>query len=396
MPGAIVRRLTRRSISVAVIVVGGVLAGPSTAGAVAPAAPQLLTPADGAVFGLLDIQRFTIRVADADGDSVVGLINVQNLDTGRAFTFATAPAGPGEPAGALATPPLTPGRYAWHARATDTSGATGAASVTRTFAVGPNGAPAVPALLVPASGAVLHRVGNEPFAISATDPNGDVYTGTITIRNGAGSVVAELFTTPTQSGNTASALLVQPLEAGNYTWTARVVDVHGAPSPISANSSFSVIGPPGTGTGLATGRFGYDGVGVAPGSCAPRGFDVDLDAATVVFNSAIVGYLGPFTLTGRGASPCESVASGSGTFSLNGSGTNDEGSLVCPTLDGTYSRVGVALEATLVGPCWVNNFHAGRVTIVLSGVAVLEPVGSGLWDPVTSASVAAALAIVPE
>jgi hypothetical protein len=187
------------------------------------------------------------------------------------------------------------------------------------------------------------------------------------------------------------------LEEGAYIWTARVVDVHGAPSGISATSSFTVIGPPGTGVATATGHFAYDGAGIAPGPCAPRGFDVTLDAVVVVFNTAIVGYPGPFSLTGRGNSPCESVLGGEGTLSLSGNGANDDdGTFVCPALDGDYRRMGTVVEATVVGECWVNKFHVSRVTFVLAGTAVLEPPGSGIWDPVTRASVVAGLTIVPE
>lgn len=363
--------------------------------ALPPGAPELVAPAPGHVFAPTDVQVFTLRATDPEGDQWLGVIEVTNLDTGRISVFSTPPGNSGEFAGTVATPPLTPGQYRWRAHAVDTTASVGAWSASADFRVGSNQAPGSPTLLVPADGANLHRMGNEPFSISAVDGDGDPFSGTVVIRRN-GVEVLRFPTSPTPSGGVSWGLPLEPLREGDYTWTAEATDVHGAPSGPSSSRSFSV-GPPATaGGGGVAGTVTYASPGVPLGVCEPLASSFTLASAAAVFNTAIVGFVGPVELRGTGTSACESVqfASGNLTLDITDSGTNDS-TLICEDLDGTYTRIGTSLVLLLTGGCIVNDFPISGIE--LSATLQFAPVDipDNLSGRVENAAVGGAFVVHP-
>jgi RHS repeat-associated protein len=213
----------------------------------APAVPTLISPATSAAFGPNDPQVFTINTTDPDGDPYIGTITITNSGTGTITTVITSPAPTGQNSSGAAVPPLAPGSYTWSATATDAKGARSGASSSRSFTVSAppaNNAPNVPALVSPANGATFAPTDPQTFTINTTDPDGDPYTGTVTIRNGSGSVVATFTTSPSPSGQSSSGTPAPLLAAGSYTWSATATDAKGAQSGSSSSRSFTVSAPP--------------------------------------------------------------------------------------------------------------------------------------------------------
>jgi hypothetical protein len=326
------------------------------------------------------------------------VIEVTNLDTGQLTTFTTAPAESGGFGGGIATPPLTRGRYDWRAKAVDATGASSDWAGPRSLTVGSNAAPGAPTLLGPASGAELRRIANEPFSISAVDPDGDVYSGTVVIRRAVvGTEVTRFATSLALSGGASSGLLLEPLAEGSYTWSAQAEDAHGARSNWSVERPFTVNPPPSVGGGLAVGMVSYPSPGIPLGLCEPAASVLELDSALAVFNTAIVGYVGPVAIDGSGQSTCESVqfATGQLVVDIEDTGASDS-TLACAGLAGSYVRVGAVLTLELTGGCAVNSFAVSRVSISAAfGFAPAEA-PTDLTGRIRNAVVGGAFVVRPE
>lgn len=358
-------RQRARALVVSLLAVStlGLPASPADA-AMPPETPELVAPLPGHVFDSTDPQVFTVRVMDPDGDRWVASIEATNLDTGIVVAFPTTPGVSGGFASGVAVPPLTPGLYRWSARAVDSTGAIGLWSAPSEFRVGTNRPPASPTLLVPADGAVLRRYANEPFSVSALDPDNDAFVGVVTIRDHTGAEVATFATSPSPNGGTSSGVLIQPLAEGAYTWSAHVVDSFGARSGVSAGRAFAVGPPPTAGGFTAAGTMTFDPPGVSPGSCEPSAATVALTAAAAVVNTTVAGYIGAASIGGRFISPCESALAGNGTATLDIDGTSTtKARVTCSGLTGIYSRVEGAIVLSLSGGCVVNGLSISRVDV---------------------------------
>jgi hypothetical protein len=127
------------------------------------------------------------------------------------------------------------------------------------------------------------------------------------------------------------------------------------------------------GGGSASGSFDYSG-GVPSSSCAPTSFQVSATSASFSqFITVLDGYVGPLTISGSGASSCETALNGSGTLQLSVSGRGPtDSTLQCAQLTGSYSRSDGALSATVSGTCVDNNFPT-KETFTLGGA--IEPAG---------------------
>lgn len=261
-----------------------------------------------------------------------------------------------------------------------------------------NAAPHPPALLAPSEGATLHRAGNTPFSISAVDPNADPYTGAIVIADAAGAEVARFATTPARSGGVAIGVLVTPLPAGSYTWTAEATDVHGATSDPSTARSFTVTPPPTTGGGAVAGVVEFAPPGIPPtmGVCEASSSTFELESAAAVFNTAVIGYVGSLTVRGSGTTDCESMRFGTGTLSVDVDGTGLTESTLSCRLTGSYTRVEVAMALTLAGDCTLNRHPVSRVVLAASLLFVPQAVDAGATTRVTRAVVGGDFVVVPE
>lgn len=381
------------------LVVGVVIVPTQTASAASPPnTPELLAPSPGYMFGPAEPQIFNLRVTDPDGDPWVGIIEVTDRDDpDDVVTFSTLPGSSGGVAAGLAIPPLPLGSYSWRARAVDSTGLFGPWSLAEDFTVGSNRAPDAPTLLIPADGATLRQVGNEPFSISALDPDGDAFTGNITIRRVDDGSEFSAPTTAASSGGVASAVVARPLEEGEYTWSAQVRDIHGAPSEPSPNRSFTVGPSPSAGGGPLAGSVTYDSPGVPLAACEPVSSNLDLDSVAAVVNTVIVGYVGPVGLEGTGTSSCETARFGSGDLTIDVYGTApNESTLSCPDLTGPYLRVETSLYISLEGGCVVNSLSVSSVTLNGSLQLVPEEPRDGVTERLETSRAAGAFTVVPD
>lgn len=106
---------------------------------------------------------------------------------------------------------------------------------------GGNAAPSTPALVSPVDGHTFGPSEAQAFAVSSTDPDGDPYVATITVRDAITSAVVRTITAAAASGSEATGATV-PLPPGSYTWSAHAADAGGAASGESGSRSFSVAG----------------------------------------------------------------------------------------------------------------------------------------------------------
>jgi hypothetical protein len=261
-----------------------------------------------------------------------------------------------------------------------------------------NSSPSPPVLLAPSDSATLHRFGNAPFSISSVDPDNDIVTGTIVIQDSEGAEIFRFLTSPAASGGISFGVLARPLAEGTYTWTAFATDVFGASSGPSANRSFSVAPPPTAGGGALHGEVDFSAPGIPPstGVCEPSASTFDLESTAAVFNSAIVGFVGPAGLSGSGLSDCESALFGEGIATFDIRGTGPTGSTVlCSDLSGPFTRVETALVLRLIGGCEINDQPISRVTVAIS--LLLAPGGSdgGITTRVPDADVAGGFVVMP-
>jgi hypothetical protein len=112
---------------------------------------------------------------------------------------------------------------------------------------------------------------------------------------------------------------------------------------------------------------------------------------TVVAGTGASPYAGWWSFDGQGSSSCETLASGSGTIELWGSGGSyTGGSLACgsltpslPPLRGTYLREGAAFTATLNGDCDVNGSQPIPVQVTIAGTWAWELNHAALAGTVT-------------
>lgn len=271
----------------------------------------------------------------------------------------------------------------------------GAANGT-TRDVGANDPPHPPALLSPSDGATLHRVGNAPFSISAVDPQGNPYTGTVVIRNAALDEVTRFPTSPAVSGGVSLGMLSEPLTAGAYTWTAVAEDVFGATSEPSTSRSFTVAPAPSVGGGAVIGSVEFAPPGIPPAVCEPSSSTWHMDSAAAVFNTVLVGFAGRITVGGTGSSGCESSRFGDGIVALAISGFGPAQSTISCSLDGSYMRVAAALVLNLSGECKINNHPVSRVTVVTSLSFVSTTVGGGVTTRTQKAAITGEFVVVPE
>lgn len=208
----------------------------------APSVPVLVAPDPDHRFSLTDPQVFTVSSTDPDDDPYSALVTVRDAGTEVAVReFPTTTVASGEDATGTPPPlPLSPGDYTWTAIAKDAGGHASEESAPRAFTVG-NASPVVPTLLSPEPTGTFSTTGPQTFTVAATDPDGDPYSATVTVRDlDDGTVVTTFSAPPSPSGGESVATPESPLPAGNYTWTAVAEDAHGAEGDESEPRVFSV------------------------------------------------------------------------------------------------------------------------------------------------------------
>ncbi|MGH7129591.1 MAG: hypothetical protein ACREIV_13560, partial [Planctomycetaceae bacterium] len=186
-----------------------------------------------------------------------------------------------------------------------------------------NVAPGKPTLLDPQSGATVSSNGLQLFRIRASDPDGDPYTGWVTVRRAAGGVLVTAFRTfPARSGDVATGVPPRPLPSGSYTWTASAADVLGSSSDEATPLSFSVGGATEAGGGPFTGRVSYSPAIPAPGGgCVNAAVSLEGTSVAAVLSVGNTQYAGFLNLTGSGASSaCEGATTGTGSLTISAHG----------------------------------------------------------------------------
>jgi len=227
-------------------------------------------------------------------------------------------------------------------------------------AIGANRPPGPPTLLTPTDGEVVGQPTAEVFSLSAVDPDGDPFTGRVSVFDSANNLVSTFVTSPSSSGGVSAGTPATPLHQGAYTWEAVAIDEWGASSPPAA-AAFTVAPTPTTGAGVAAGTAAYPAPGVFIAGCAASS-SYSLQAALLAVNLSMVGYAGPVAITGT-ASGCDSLTEGSGTVALS---VNDLGlvdSTIACTVSGPYTRVASALVLDLSGSCTIDDFPAESVAL---------------------------------
>ncbi len=203
-----------------------------------PGAPTLVAPVDGATLAHDATQEFTITATDPDGDDYVGEMSV--VDSGGDETvFVTELADSGSPSSGSPLVELAPGEYTWSARAIDTNGGAGAfAAPASTFTIAEPPANAAPSasLVSPADGHAFGASDEQVFTVSATDPEGDAWSGEVFIDGDLACTTPEV-----ASGSQASCSPLVPAGAGSHTWSARAVDEHGTAGGFTGSRSFTVV-----------------------------------------------------------------------------------------------------------------------------------------------------------
>ncbi|MDX6670069.1 MAG: hypothetical protein QOI91_432 [Solirubrobacteraceae bacterium] len=130
-------------------------------------------------------------------------------------------------------------------------------------------------------------------------------------------------------------------------------------------------------------------------ACAPTTFTLSggssMFTLTTVNLNVISGYAGPLTFSGSGGSGCESGSSGSGNLTLTATG---DGSVYCPSLGGSYARVATDVQVSAGGGCTINGVPA-QILFNFHGEFVPTNTGGGLTAPITDASFAGAVVVLP-
>jgi archaellum component FlaG (FlaF/FlaG flagellin family) len=207
-----------------------VLALPENSGPVA----ALVAPGDGHEFAVGDDQVFTVSAEDAQDDDWVGHVTVTSPGSGDIVsTFVIGPAASGDSASAGPPVALDPGDYEWSATATDTRGAPGPTSESRSFAVVPE--PPTVTLVSPADGHTFGRDEPQAFTVRPADPQGDPSKVTVLVD---GEPACE--TPVALSGEESSCVAAPPLDPGDHTWSAYATDLRGAQGAQAPARAFSV------------------------------------------------------------------------------------------------------------------------------------------------------------
>lgn len=260
-------------------------------------------------------------------------------------------------------------------------------------------APTTPELISPADGEALNGGPGQLFTVRSSDPQGDPYKATIevSVTSASGTSTSTFETTVAPSASRATGTPTFPIPPGMHTWRARSTDLSGNTSGWSASRTFAVAPPPNTGVGQGSGDVTYDGDG-QPGvlqNCAATSFALSprlLSEPTVVENVSsgiiinIAGsrYVGPFTFTGSGTGDCANATAGSGTLQADVTGRGPTGGTLDCSITGRFARVLSVVDATMTGPCTINNFATGTAVFRVQALFRPDP-GQGLTTPVRHA-----------
>lgn len=209
------------------------------------APPVLVTPASGQTAGREGAVAFTVRADNLRGAaSYHAEITVRNGSGAVVGSGLTNEAPQGVNATGTTLLPLSPGTYTWTARSI-TPGYSSGESTARTLTIPANGVPSTPQLVTPSVDQALAEAGPQVFTVRSTDPEGDPYTGVVTVRDRTTNAVVRTFDTASSaSGNDAVGHPVPSLPAGLYSWRAHSEDALGASSSESASRDFSVQATP--------------------------------------------------------------------------------------------------------------------------------------------------------
>lgn len=186
-----------------------------------PPTVALTAPLDGALFTAP--ASFTLTADAADVDGTVARVQFYQGTT----LLGEATASPYT----LPVTGLTPGTYAFTARASDNAGASTTSTAVTATVVAPNQLPSV-AIITPPDGATYEAPATLTFTANATDPDGSV--AKVEYFEGAAKL-GEATATP-------YSLTLTGISAGNHSYLARATDNTGA-STDSAAVSITVTSP---------------------------------------------------------------------------------------------------------------------------------------------------------
>lgn len=216
-----------------------------------PGTPTLVSPTSGVTFAAGVSQTFTISATDPEAEDYRGLVTISDSSGKAVMVFTTAQAASGQLSSGAPPVALPAGSYAWTARAIDSAGQAGPPAPAQSFSVAAPPAdrpPGAPTLVSPADGTTFGPNDAQVFTISASDPDGDPYTGTVTVTNTATGQRTTFTTSTGPSGTSSSGAPAPLLPAGNYTWSATASDVQGSTSASSPLRTVRVTGNSAPGT----------------------------------------------------------------------------------------------------------------------------------------------------
>lgn len=191
------------------------------------------------------------------------------------------------------------------------------------------------------------------------------------------------------AGSTCTASVSEPDET-SHSYQAFVAESASTPPPPHVQASSAPVAvtwsmlpdprrPPNLGGGDLGGTVSYRAPGV-PGlseDCLPTTFDIVASSVAAWVNGSGTAYAGPLSVSGNGEGVCETASTGAGILTLTASGTSAAGTLACPALLGTFTRVATDMTLVLNGDCTINAFSALRVGVLAKAHLVATPaVGS--------------------
>ncbi len=256
----------------------------------------------------------------------------------------------------------------------------------------PNQPPLVPTLDSPAYGAEVSTDDALTFAIRATDPDQDAYSGTVRVRTeSSGELVATVPTGPAQSGQ-ASPGRTARLAPGRYTWTAEAADAFGATGPKSAprllvvsaaDDPLPAAPDSGGGAGAVAGTFFYyaplDPIGswqYGNGLLTVAGSLANASGATFTGCASLElygeGQVGVAIASEYWYAALEDGGCPAATTGGDGSPT------ISGDLYGSSARIGTQLVMTLSGTVCIARTACGEATVVVTAEFGLVP-PSGAW-----------------
>ncbi len=219
------------------------LAGSAPDASNAPAAPEILSPADGAEVTVLPVWLEVANAVDEDGDPLTYSFELYEdaAMTALVASVREVPEGDGTTGWQPGLPLEENHLYWWRARADDGKAYGPWCEVARFRVNTDNEAPGAPVPNAPRDGAAVSSTHPVLEVLDAVDPDGSMLTYTFELFDGAGEMVSRAEGVPEGGeGTTAWEVDVELVVGASYAWHARATDPQGVFGPWSDEAGFEV------------------------------------------------------------------------------------------------------------------------------------------------------------